>query len=126
MAVLGGWKNRITSTMRTTSRMNGLLNDSLSLMTLSKKKNLSRIKEAQSQQENTVDSATREAELSATGKSKVKYSPDELNKIIRETIYEQMAEEKFFQTYNPQISSKFCQILSREIIRRIKLLHPNR
>lgn len=132
MTSVGGWKNRITSTMHTNSRMNDLLNENMSLMSLGKKKNLHRIKEAMQAEAISAAQTSAGGETSSSDKDAkkndqiTKPSADQMNRIIKETIYEQLSEEKFFATYNSQISSKFCQILSREIIRRIKLLNQSR
>lgn len=126
MTTVGGWKTRIASTMHTTSRMNDLLNENMSLMSLGKKKNLSRIKDAMQAETATVATVESATDSVTPNTDTKKLSADQMYRIIEETIYEQLNEEKFFATYNSQISSKFCQILSREIIRRIKLLNQSR
>lgn len=127
MTNVGGWKTRITSTMHTNSRMNDLLNENMSLMSLGKKKNINRIKEAMQAESVSGQIEDIISDKDANKNDQVtKPSADQMNRIIKETIYEQLNEEKFFATYNSQISSKFCQILSREIIRRIKLLNQSR
>lgn len=115
-----GWKNRIATTMRTNSRMNALLNDSMTILNLVQKRNLKRLR--------AVSMAMAE---SCDGVNPVKVSPidadtcrkadmDLIQRIIRTTIEEQMLTEKFFCIYNSQISAKFCQILTREIKDKIK------
>lgn len=112
--------------MHTTSRMNDLLNENMSLMSLGKKKNLSRIKDALQAETTTVATVESAIDSLAPNADTKKLSADQMYRIIEQTLYEQLNEEKFFATYNSQISSKFCQILSREIIRRIKLLNQSR
>lgn len=115
----GGWKTKIQSTMHTTNRMNAILNDQFNLTSLGKKKNLSRLKEALQETESTESD-----EVNAAVGPKV--NVEEIHRILKSTIEEQLETEKFFQTYNSQISSKFCQILSREIRSRVKMLKLDR
>lgn len=120
---LGGWKTRITSTMRTNSRMNALLNDSLNLMTLGKKKNLNKLKEAMQETSPSVMSTESKEELNET---EPRPNIEEVRRVLKDTVNEQLHEEKFFQTYNSQISAKFCQILARELRNRLKQLQHDR
>lgn len=127
MTTIGGWKTRIASTMHTNNRMNDLLTENMSLMSLGKKKNLNRIKEAMQADAIAAVATDNSSDKDAKKIDEItKPSVDQMNRIIKDTIDEQLNEEKFFATYNSQISSKFCQILSREIIRRIKLLNQSR
>lgn len=119
----GGWKNKIQSTMHTTNRMNALLNDQFNLLSLGKKKNLTRLKEALQDTHQATES-TEPDEVQASVEPKV--NAEEIRRILQSTIEEQLQTDKFFQTYNSQISSKFCQILSREIRTRIKMLKKDR
>lgn len=119
----GGWKNKIQSTIHANTRMNVLLNDQFNLLSLGKKKNLSRLKEALQEAQQRVESV--EPEVVAPKKDP-KVNIEEIHRILQSTIEEQLQTDTFFQTYNSQISSKFCQILSREIRSRIKLLRHDR
>ncbi|KAJ6643570.1 hypothetical protein Bhyg_08533 [Pseudolycoriella hygida] len=118
----GGWKNKIQSTIHTNTRMNALLNDQFNLLSLGKKKNINRLKEAL--QETQRDESTEPTDVKPNTDPKV--NVDEIHRILQSTIEEQLQTDKFFQTYNSQISSKFCQILSREIRSRIKMLRHDR
>lgn len=117
-----GWKTKIQSTMHTNSRMNALLNDQFNLLSLGKKKNLSRLKEVL--QETIITDSAEPMEEKAVVEPKVNI--EEIYRILKSTIEDQLKTEKFFHTYNSQISSKFCQILSREIRGRIKMLKLDR
>lgn len=119
----GGWKNKIQSTMHSTNRMNALLNDQFNLLSLGKKKNLTRLKEALQETQQIAETAVSD-EVQAVTNPKV--NAEEIRRILQSTIEEQLQIDKFFQTYNSQISSKFCQILSREIRTRIKMLKHDR
>lgn len=103
--------------------MNALLNDQFNLLSLGKKKNLSRLKEALQDTHPSAES-TEPDEVQASVEPKVNI--EEIQRILQSTIEEQLKTDKFFQTYNSQISSKFCQILSREIRGRIKMLRHDR
>lgn len=138
----GSWKTRITSTMRTNSRMNALLSDTMSLHTLvGKRKNLSRLKEAMKLEAGqTASAASSTNNRLVTAESKLPggahYLPpiapkerpnfERIRLLLEETVAEQLGEEKFFRTYNSEISAKFCQILAREMRTKIKLLHLER
>lgn len=138
---VGGWKTRITSTMRSNNRMNAMLNESsvnlASLMT-GKKKNLAKLKEAIAASggggggggvgipAGSVVGSTDGRESCATVADIPKPNMDEIYRILEETICRQLNGEKFFQTYNSQISAKFCQILVREIRNKVKLLNHER
>lgn len=119
----GGWKNKIESTIHTNTRMNALLNDQFNLLSLGKKKNLNRLKDALHETRQGTESVE-------PGEAKANVNPsinvEEIKRILKSTIEEQLKTDKFFQTYNSQISSKFCQILSREIRGRIKMLRHDR
>ncbi|XP_037048911.1 tctex1 domain-containing protein 1-like isoform X2 [Bradysia coprophila] len=119
----GGWKNKIQSTIHTNTRMNALLNDQFNLLSLGKKKNLNRLKEALQETHQGSESVEPD-EVKPKGDPKV--NVEEIYRILQSTIEEQLKTDKFFQTYNAQISSKFCQILSREIRGRIKMLRHDR
>ena len=119
-----GWKTRINSTMKTNNRMNAILSDPMNFMALSKNKNVYRLKEQFLQETQSNVSNPEQKEESAAVETKPNI--EEIYRILKDTIAEQLDEEKFFQTYNSQISFKFCQILSREIRTRIKLINTNR
>lgn len=119
----GGWKSKIQSTMHNNSRMNTLLNDQFNLLSLGKKKNLSRLKEALQETQQMCESVEPDEVNPVLGP---KVNVSEIRQILQSTIEEQLKTDKFFQTYNSQISSKFCQILSREIRGRIKMLKQDR
>lgn len=135
---VGSWKTRITSTMRTNSRMNALLSDTMSLHTLvGKRKNISRLREAILHEtgHSSSGSSTR-----VTAGSKLPggahflppTAPEQrpnferIRMLLEETVAEQLGEEKFFRNYNSEISAKFCQILAREMRTKIKLMHLER
>lgn len=120
---IGGWKTRITSTMRTNSRMNALLNDPVNLMSLGKKKNLNKFKEMIQETQSNVSSSESKDESAV---AEIKPNIQQIYRILEQTIADQLKEEKFFRTYNSQISGKFCQILAREIRSRIKELKQER
>lgn len=120
---LGGWKTKITSTIRSNARMNALLNDSVTLVSLGKKKNLSKYREALQQETQSNVSSESKDDNALTQK---KPNIEQIYRILQETVAEQLNGETFFRTYNSQISPKFCQILSREIRTRIKLLKQER
>lgn len=123
LAQNNAWKTRITSTMRRNSRMNALLSDSMSIMNLVKRKHLIRMRAS-----STIFTADEFGDgVNLTSASKGidadncrKANMDLINRLIRTTIEEQMATEKFFSIYNSQVSMKFTQILTREIKDRIK------
>lgn len=119
----GGWKNKIQSTIHANTRMNTLLNDQFNLLSLGKKKNLNRLKEALQEAQQGADSVEPDE---TTPKTDPKVNVEEIYRILQDTIEEQLQTDKFFQTYNSQISSKFCQILSREIRSRVKMLRHDR
>ena len=119
-----GWKTRINSTMKTNNRMNAILSDPMNFMALSKNKNVYRLKEQFLQETQSNVSNPEQKEESAAVETKPNI--EEIYRILKDTIAEQLDEDKFFQTYNSQISFKFCQILSREIRTRIKLINTNR
>lgn len=122
LAQNNAWKTRITSTMRTNSRMNALLSDSMSIMNLVKKKNLIRLRASSTvfAPEEFGDGVNLAGARPVDANNCRKANMDLINRLIRIVIDEQMATEKFFSIYNSQISTKFSQILSREIKDRIK------
>lgn len=123
---LAGWKTRITSTMRTNSRMNALLNDSMNMMNLMKRKNLNRLRAASSAGHEFGDGVNPPGESFIDADTCRKANMERIQRIIQQTIEDQMNEEKFFRIYNSQISAKFCQILSREIKGKVKELRYER
>lgn len=123
LAQNNAWKTRITSTMRRNSRMNALLSDSMSIMNLVKRKHLIRMRASSTIF--TADEFGDGVNLASASKgidadNCRKANMDLINRLIRTTIEEQMATEKFFSIYNSQVSMKFTQILTREIKDRIK------
>lgn len=106
--------------MRTNSRMNALLNDSMSIMNLIKKKNLIRLRAASTANGEFTDGINPIGIQPINADTCRKANMDLIHRIIRTTVEEQLVTEKFFSIYNPQISTKFCQILTREIKDRIK------
>ncbi len=104
--------------------MNALLNDQFNLLSLGKKKNLSRLKDALHQETQQRTDSVEPDEVKPKVDPKV--NVEEIHRILQDTVEEQLQTDKFFQTYNSQISSKFCQILSREIRSRIKMLRHDR
>lgn len=118
--------------------MNALLSDTMSLHTLvGKRKNLSRLREAimHEASHSSSDSlmrVTAESRLSGSGQHLPPIVPDErpnferIRVLLEETVAEQLDDEKFFRTYNSEISAKFCQILAREMRTKIKLMRLER
>lgn len=126
---ISGWKTRITSTMKTNSKINALLNDSLNLMSLVKKKNLIKLKDKLRNNNDDMELIVRLKHLKFDDNdplTTLKISSEKLFGILVETINDQLNIDTFFYTYNSQISSKFCQILSREINSNIKMLQYQR
>lgn len=126
------WKTQISSTIRTTSRMNAMLSDKPNLRTLvAKRKNMVRLKEAilldalSSVSLLAVDSQRSDRHLPPVAPT-IRPNFERIRTLLEETVAEQLSDEKFFCSYNSEISSKFCQILAREMRTKIKLLHLDR
>lgn len=141
----GAWKIRIKSTISTNSRINALLNEPKSFTTLVRQKHLLRTKENRNaydaqqqlhQQYHRKQSAVHQiaiADNAATATATVEpqkceivngtINVEHIKRLLEGIVEEQMDKENFFRTYNSPISAKFCQILSREILNRLKELH---
>lgn len=134
---VGGWKTRITSTVRSNNRMNALLNETsvnlASLMMAGRKKNFAKLKEAiasggahPNPQSSDTSTDGHESGAMVVADDVPKPNMEEVRRLLEETVCRQLQGDKFFQTYNSQISNKFCQILVREIRNQVKLLHLER
>lgn len=118
----GGWKNRIKSTIHTNSRIDALLNESrrLSISAMASRRSLARFADDLNDEPKQEVAANRDracgkwSELNDAFRQAV--NVEEMKRIIEETTQQQLQKEVFFRTYNPQISNKFCQILSRRIL----------
>lgn len=126
MNLSGGWKNRIKSTIHTNSRIDALLNDSrrLSISAAASRHSLARIIEDSNDDLKPEAVTFRNrgygtwSEVNEAFKQTI--NVEEMKRIIEETTQHQLQKEAFFRTYNPQISNKFSQILSRRILERTK------
>lgn len=140
----GVWKSRIKSTIHTNSRINALLNEPKSFLTAVRQKHLLRPKENRSLQDAQYQlhqqfygkqSAVNQIAIAENVDTPAEPKKDELvngainvehiKRMLERIVEEQMEKESFFRTYNSPISAKFCQILSREILERIKELRLN-
>lgn len=138
----GAWKSRIKSTIHTNTRINALLNEPKSFTTAVGQKHLLRSKEnhassdAQHRQYQRKQSTVQVHQIGVTDNTDltaVEHKRGELvngvinvehiKRMLECIVEEQIEKESFFRTYNSPISAKFCQILSREILERIKELH---
>lgn len=141
----GAWKSRIKSTISTNSRINALLNEPKSFTTAVRQKHLLRPKDNRSahdaqhhlhQQYHHKQSAMHQLAIAdniATTTTSVEPKDSEIvngainvehiKRMLERTVHDQMDKENFFRTYNSPISAKFCQILSREILNRLKEMH---
>lgn len=146
----GIWKSRIKSTIHTNSRINALLHEPKSFLTAVRQKHVLLSREYRSGQDaqhqlhqqlhrkqsvfhHTIggegaiggggdddDEEPRRDEL-VNGVINVEH----IKRMLEHIVEEQMDKETFFRTYNSPISMKFAQILSREILERMKELHLN-
>lgn len=142
----GAWKSRIKSTIHTNSRIDALLNEPKSFTTAVRQKHLLRSKENRSSQQDAQyhqlhqqyyrkQSALNQIAIANNDDTAVERRRDELvnglinvehiKRMLERIVDEQMEKENFFRTYNSPISAKFCQILSRKILERIKEMHIN-
>lgn len=139
----GAWKIRIKSTIHTNSRINALLNEPKSITTAVRQKHLLRSKDSSRgtqdahyqlhQQYHRKQSTFPPSGVTENVDTAVESGSGELvngtinvehiKRMLERIVGEQMEKETFFRTYNSPISAKFAQILSREILERVKELH---
>lgn len=136
----GAWKSRIKSTIHTNTRINALLNEPKSFSTAVGQKHLLRSKENHASQDaphrqyhrkhSTVPQigVNENSDLTAVEHKRRELvngviNVEHIKRMLECIVEEQIEKESFFRTYNSPISAKFCQILSREILERIKELH---
>lgn len=136
----GAWKSRIKSTIHTNTRINALLNEPKSFTTAVGQKHLLRSKENYASQDalhrqyhrkqstvhqigvtDNTDHIAVEHERRELVNGVI--NVEHIKRMLECIVAEQIEKESFFRTYNSPISAKFCQILSREILERIKEMH---
>lgn len=125
MSSASGWKSRIKSTIHTNSRIDALLKDSKrpSITALIRQRKSDRSIGETSEKvehEETPHQNFIEKWNSITKSFERIVNVEEIKRTIGTVTQEQFEREIFFRTYNPQISSKFCQILSRKLLEKIK------
>ncbi|XP_055380073.1 dynein light chain Tctex-type 5 [Condylostylus longicornis] len=121
MAKWSTYRSRITTSVRTTNRMNALLNES---MQSQKKKPI--LKQNEKEQTTTVE----ESEIQEEQKPKIKieffrtnFTMEYVHKIIGEIIEERLSWDRFNRVYDPWKSAQLAESLAVEIRDRVKTLN---
>lgn len=108
--------------MRTTNRINALLNESLTLLQTGKKKAIFRVHEKSFDQEEPEEKTCRtDVKFLRTN-----FNMDHIYKIAERVIEERLQWDRFNRMYDPWRSVKFAESLATDIKDRVKRLKHNR
>ncbi|XP_037927199.1 uncharacterized protein LOC119661787 isoform X2 [Hermetia illucens] len=111
----------IAASVRTTNRINALLNESLTLLQTGKKKAIFRVHEKSFDQEEPEEKTCRtDVKFLRTN-----FNMDHIYKIAERVIEERLQWDRFNRMYDPWRSVKFAESLATDIKDRVKRLKHN-